>query len=149
MIRRPPRSTLFPYTTLFRSLHATREVADLLPHGLLSFVRLASRALDLAEQHPRDEDEGDEKRPGDGGQGLGHALRPFQWRQMGLKPQGAQTTASRRSRQSPDIRLWQSAKSYFTGSSGSIAASRRVISSAMRQVRDFRRVRPMDRAMFS
>src|SRR2546425_7017368 len=23
MIRRPPRSTLFPYTTLFRSLHAT------------------------------------------------------------------------------------------------------------------------------
>src|SRR3712207_7149078 len=27
MIRRPPRSTLFPYTTLFRSgLHATREV---------------------------------------------------------------------------------------------------------------------------
>src|SRR5256885_13167065 len=27
MIRRPPRSTLFPYTTLFRSLH------DLLPGG--------------------------------------------------------------------------------------------------------------------
>src|SRR2546426_3928157 len=24
MIRRPPRSTLFPYTTLFRSLHLTR-----------------------------------------------------------------------------------------------------------------------------
>src|SRR5260370_22689354 len=24
MIRRPPRSTLFPYTTLFRSVHATR-----------------------------------------------------------------------------------------------------------------------------
>src|SRR5262245_63426898 len=24
MIRRPPRSTLFPYTTLFRSQHATR-----------------------------------------------------------------------------------------------------------------------------
>src|SRR2546427_12882866 len=32
MIRRPPRSTLFPYTTLFRSL---REDADRLPeHGL-------------------------------------------------------------------------------------------------------------------
>src|SRR2546426_6183348 len=28
MIRRPPRSTLFPYTTLFRS----REVAPRLPH---------------------------------------------------------------------------------------------------------------------
>src|SRR2546430_8170323 len=25
MIRRPPRSTLFPYTTLFRSLHIDRE----------------------------------------------------------------------------------------------------------------------------
>src|SRR3712207_7996470 len=30
MIRRPPRSTLFPYTTLFRS-----EEADALPRGLL------------------------------------------------------------------------------------------------------------------
>src|SRR5256885_6628432 len=28
MIRRPPRSTLFPYTTLFRSLIGLREVAD-------------------------------------------------------------------------------------------------------------------------
>src|SRR5256885_4634496 len=26
MIRRPPRSTLFPYTTLFRSQHATRAL---------------------------------------------------------------------------------------------------------------------------
>src|SRR3712207_1593420 len=31
MIRRPPRSTLFPYTTLFRSLSAAREV--LAQHG--------------------------------------------------------------------------------------------------------------------
>src|SRR3712207_7845211 len=30
MIRRPPRSTLFPYTTLFRSLHL---VAQHLQHG--------------------------------------------------------------------------------------------------------------------
>src|SRR3712207_3919204 len=36
MIRRPPRSTLFPYTTLFRSdLHeATLEDVDLLGHGV-------------------------------------------------------------------------------------------------------------------
>src|SRR3712207_6860118 len=27
MIRRPPRSTLFPYTTLFRSPHATASLA--------------------------------------------------------------------------------------------------------------------------
>src|ERR1051326_7656551 len=29
MIRRPPRSTLFPYTTLCRSLHLRKEVAQL------------------------------------------------------------------------------------------------------------------------
>src|SRR2546430_4162882 len=36
MIRRPPRSTLFPYTTLFRSLALTIFVLDTLckPHGL-------------------------------------------------------------------------------------------------------------------
>src|SRR2546426_2596698 len=28
MIRRPPRSTLFPYTTLFRSQRAARKVQD-------------------------------------------------------------------------------------------------------------------------
>src|SRR2546429_5015457 len=31
MIRRPPRSTLFPYTTLFRSLPARRRAAGPLP----------------------------------------------------------------------------------------------------------------------
>src|SRR3712207_8667485 len=31
MIRRPPRSTLFPYTTLFRSGHAILPDPDLLP----------------------------------------------------------------------------------------------------------------------
>src|SRR3712207_7919805 len=31
MIRRPPRSTLFPYTTLFRSLRP--RVPDAAPHG--------------------------------------------------------------------------------------------------------------------
>src|SRR2546430_5703215 len=30
MIRRPPRSTLFPYTTLFRSLYRAGTVVDLL-----------------------------------------------------------------------------------------------------------------------
>src|SRR5256885_8564349 len=29
MIRRPPRSTLFPYTTLFRSVHARRKKGEL------------------------------------------------------------------------------------------------------------------------
>src|SRR2546422_5290247 len=33
MIRRPPRSTLFPYTTLFRSRYAD-DAFDVLKHGL-------------------------------------------------------------------------------------------------------------------
>src|SRR2546430_5538886 len=34
MIRRPPRSTLFPYTTLFRSaLGVVQQIAGRLPHG--------------------------------------------------------------------------------------------------------------------
>src|SRR5258708_22095013 len=31
MIRRPPRSTLFPYTTLFRSVFGTAEITPLRP----------------------------------------------------------------------------------------------------------------------
>src|SRR3712207_8986349 len=38
MIRRPPRSTLFPYTTLFRSL-----VPDLLEHQLLVVEALGAK----------------------------------------------------------------------------------------------------------
>src|SRR5437667_5362820 len=34
MIRRPPRSTLFPYTTLFRSEHLHHLALDLLEHRL-------------------------------------------------------------------------------------------------------------------
>src|SRR2546427_6814306 len=32
MIRRPPRSTLFPYTTLFRSLHGPRPDVGVVDH---------------------------------------------------------------------------------------------------------------------
>src|SRR3712207_7007255 len=34
MIRRPPRSTLFPYTTLFRSLEDDPEVLELVLEGV-------------------------------------------------------------------------------------------------------------------
>src|SRR3712207_7535656 len=37
MIRRPPRSTLFPYTTLFRSLGGWKRVAVLALAGSLGF----------------------------------------------------------------------------------------------------------------
>src|SRR3712207_7815083 len=48
MIRRPPRSTLFPYTTLFRSRdgRANRHVAAGRPHSLChGFHPLARRPL--------------------------------------------------------------------------------------------------------
>src|SRR2546426_7382539 len=41
MIRRPPRSTLFPYTTLFRS--PLRERFDLFDEGVEAIVRLLSQ----------------------------------------------------------------------------------------------------------
>src|SRR5690348_17362055 len=41
MIRRPPRSTLFPYTTLFRSVAAQLEVVD-------QVVEVRARQIELA-----------------------------------------------------------------------------------------------------
>src|SRR3712207_8536460 len=46
MIRRPPRSTLFPYTTLFRS--AARGTRDRV-HSLLEAVLSVGRELDLEQ----------------------------------------------------------------------------------------------------
>src|SRR2546425_6767242 len=47
MIRRPPRSTLFPYTTLFRSL--TGEIpGGLILLGLASLVVSAAQAMEFA-----------------------------------------------------------------------------------------------------
>src|SRR3712207_8882496 len=45
MIRRPPRSTLFPYTTLFRSLARRRERDD--PTGLAAAGETDTRSVDL------------------------------------------------------------------------------------------------------
>src|SRR5256885_10906306 len=49
MIRRPPRSTLFPYTTLFRS-HA--DDAGQLPHGRLGHYRLILPGHHAGERDP-------------------------------------------------------------------------------------------------
>src|SRR3989449_5374256 len=48
MIRRPPRSTLFPYTTLFRSVHVQLEVLPQ-PSPLLPLV-----AEQLRDREPAD-----------------------------------------------------------------------------------------------
>src|SRR2546430_13695511 len=47
MIRRPPRSTLFPYTTLFRSAGAAREHPFVLIFGLLLSIVLMGIAADF------------------------------------------------------------------------------------------------------
>src|SRR2546430_7364773 len=46
MIRRPPRSTLFPYTTLFRSVDREQQVARLQPR-LLS----GTAHVQIADEH--------------------------------------------------------------------------------------------------
>src|SRR5437868_12728506 len=55
MLRRPPRSTLFPYTTLFRSWVSRRCRARTLPH-LFAFVACtirtwSRRTLRRSEEH--------------------------------------------------------------------------------------------------
>src|SRR3712207_9344332 len=62
MIRRPPRSTLFPYTTLFRSVLVTGEDdVDAVPHeqGLDDLTQLDLRAVLAARGVGRVVEEGD------------------------------------------------------------------------------------------
>src|SRR2546430_10055134 len=51
MIRRPPRSTLFPYTTLFRSVVAHVSAADDGDHIAALRRRDHERALERSEEH--------------------------------------------------------------------------------------------------
>src|SRR5436189_2156139 len=50
MLRRPPRSTLFPYTTLFRSGHAQR------PNPPLKYTLPSSRMDDTSNTESRSEE---------------------------------------------------------------------------------------------
>src|SRR3712207_7600125 len=50
MIRRPPRSTLFPYTTLFRSLLASGEEEQLRERHAALFLDLAEMAAPFLNQ---------------------------------------------------------------------------------------------------
>src|SRR2546426_3284704 len=57
MIRRPPRSTLFPYTTLFRSRTSLRRTQRTLRRRLvLSLVHVQHRDMDEAEDESRSEE---------------------------------------------------------------------------------------------
>src|SRR2546430_8173413 len=54
MIRRPPRSTLFPYTTLFRSLLVGRfQLDEKIKHEIENFVRPRVLAIDLVDDDNR------------------------------------------------------------------------------------------------
>src|SRR2546427_7198267 len=56
MIRRPPRSTLFPYTTLFRSAH--HDIADRLAgarHQVPVLARQAPEHIDAVGRLPRED----------------------------------------------------------------------------------------------
>src|SRR3990167_3633924 len=58
MIRRPPRSTLFPYTTLFRSTPGTRRTSRQRLRGLLAMAALdylhrAGLAVEIYGEHLR------------------------------------------------------------------------------------------------
>src|SRR2546425_5887747 len=50
MIRRPPRSTLFPYTTLFRSVHKLAEASGREARNVGKSAQETRRALDRAAQ---------------------------------------------------------------------------------------------------
>src|SRR2546427_6198751 len=50
MIRRPPRSTLFPYTTLFRSRARVTEQPPEAPHARVAVARQEHESRALAEQ---------------------------------------------------------------------------------------------------
>src|SRR3712207_7326780 len=49
MIRRPPRSTLFPYTTLFRSHMYTRDVALRLKHAGHQLVAISGSPQEILD----------------------------------------------------------------------------------------------------
>src|SRR2546426_2804000 len=57
MIRRPPRSTLFPYTTLFRSIAAGTDVmADAGTHGAERLAPVVVVRVDERDGHPGAQD---------------------------------------------------------------------------------------------
>src|SRR5260370_7791157 len=52
MIRRPPRSTLFPYTTLFRSQHVIERWCRVEPERIVRFAVEITVLLEDGDDHP-------------------------------------------------------------------------------------------------
>src|SRR2546430_15740417 len=101
MIRRPPRSTLFPYTTLFRSeIEKAMRVGDLSRAAELQYGTLAALERQLKEEEARaaaaggrrvikgEVDEGGIAEGGSRGTGLPGAERTGGGRQKAPPPPG-------------------------------------------------------------
>src|SRR3989475_12879257 len=56
MIRRPPRSTLFPYTTLFRSALEAQSVADAVQKATAAHLKEMRRLLTTAGENLANDD---------------------------------------------------------------------------------------------
>src|SRR2546426_11199406 len=98
MIRRPPRSTLFPYTTLFRSwVHALGRVGVLTPgeeHQLLEGLdRVAERLADGAAVGAPDED-------------IHTLVERLLYEEVGSAAGKVHTGRSRNDQVATDLRLW-------------------------------------------
>src|SRR3712207_8960239 len=63
MIRRPPRSTLFPYTTLFRSADRTAGKTWEEPRGCQPMPRIKIAVAEIAEETAETEDAAQRERP--------------------------------------------------------------------------------------
>src|SRR3712207_7497920 len=59
MIRRPPRSTLFPYTTLFRSIHEGRRIVG--RGGYVDHVGVIQQRVEVARPRAESENERSEE----------------------------------------------------------------------------------------
>src|SRR5438067_9286184 len=55
MLRRPPRSTLFPYTTLFRSIHAGNRVGDNAKVAILEIIGYQYKEKEKKEKPKKEE----------------------------------------------------------------------------------------------
>src|SRR3989449_8111229 len=127
MIRRPPRSTLFPYTTLSRSRQAEGEGAAAPPPR-------------LQEPHPDQEAPQAEATPAQGGAGVARGRTPPQAPADGVGSRAMPRVKSNVARLKRKNKVMKLAKGYFGGRSKLWKAAKESVERAARYAyRDRRR----------